>query len=561
MATMQSLATIQSQAQAELELLLDVLPPRIAEALRGREDIGDLLEVVLDLGCLPEARFLFGDVALAEEDVTREELDQLVDRVGDFGGDNRAGIERTLHRISAIRNRKSQVVGITCRVGRAVYGTIKVIEDLTLSGKNILLLGRPGVGKTTMLREVARVLADEAKKRVIIVDTSNEIAGDGDVPHPAIGHARRMQVATPTEQHAVMIEAVENHMPQVIIIDEMGTEQEAAAARTIAERGVQLVATAHGNTLDNLILNPTLSDLIGGIQSVTLGDQEARYRGTQKTVLERKAPPTFDVVVEIQSWTQVAINDDVAHVVDQWLRGYPIAREIRYLDEDGEVKQQQEARSQGQGAPAAWEVGYSHPERGQEREFDTAHFPLNGGEPRGKPIEAAPRSDRRIDARVFLFGVSRDKLQVAQTETDLGIDLANELRQATLVLTTKNHYRRGAHLVKVAESSGIPVYVLRKNTMPQVMDFLRTLAKEQGLDVTAGWRIRSDSAESTTTLEEAMQEAEQAAQKVLEGEFSIELAPQRAYVRRLQHILAQRFSLASTSRGREPSRAVLIYRP
>ncbi len=245
---------------------------------------------MLDLGRLPEARFLYGDVALAEEQVTREELDQLVDRVGNFGGDNRAGIERTLHRISAIRNRKGQVVGITCRVGRAVYGTIKVIEDLTLSGKNILLLGRPGVGKTTMLREVARVLADEAKKRVVIVDTSNEIAGDGDVPHPAIGHARRMQVATPTEQHAVMIEAVENHMPQVIIIDEMGTEQEAAAARTIAERGVQLVATAHGNTLDNLILNPTLSDLIGGIQSVTLGDQEARYRGTQKTVLERKAP-------------------------------------------------------------------------------------------------------------------------------------------------------------------------------------------------------------------------------------------------------------------------------
>ena len=553
MATVQSLASIQLQAQSELELLLDLLPPRVTKALRARDDIGDLLEVVLDLGRLPEARFLFGDVALAEESVTREELDQVVDRVGDFGGDNRAGIERTLHRISAIRNRKGQVVGITCRVGRAVYGTIKVIEDFMLSGKNILLLGRPGVGKTTMLREVARVLADEAKKRVIIVDTSNEIAGDGDVPHPAIGHARRMQVATPTEQHAVMIEAVENHMPQVIIIDEMGTEQEAAAARTIAERGVQLVATAHGNTLDNLILNPTLSDLIGGVQSVTLGDQEARYRGTQKTVLERKAPPTFDVVVEIQSWTQVAINDDVAHVVDQWLRGYPIVQEIRYLDEDGEVKQLQEARSQGEGATAAWEVGYTQQERG----FDDGHLARNGGE----PIGASPSSARRIDARVFLFGVSRDKLEVAQTETNLGIDVANELRQATLVLTTKNHYRRGAHLVKVAESTGTPVYVLRKNTMPQVMDFLRTLAKEQGLDGMTGWRSRSDSGEAAATLEEAMEEAEQAAQKVLEGEFSIQLNPQRAYVRRLQHILAQRFSLASTSRGREPARAVLIYRP
>ena len=551
------MASVDLLVQSELELLLDVLPPRVAEILRSRDDTGDLLEVVLDLGRLPEARYAFGDVPLAEEEVTREELDQLVDRVGDFGGDNRAGIERTLHRISAIRNRNGQIVGITCRVGRAVYGTIKVIEDLTLSGKNILLLGRPGVGKTTMLREVARVLADEAKKRVIIVDTSNEIAGDGDVPHPAIGHARRMQVATPTEQHAVMIEAVENHMPQVIIIDEMGTEQEAAAARTIAERGVQLVATAHGNTLDNLILNPTLSDLIGGVQSVTLGDQEARYRGTQKTVLERKAPPTFDVVVEIQSWTQVAINDDVAHVVDQWLRGYPIAPEIRFLDEEGEVKQQQVERSQGEGGPAAWEVGYSQQERGQGRGFDTEHLPLNGG----APNEASPNSARRIDARVFLFGVSRDKLEVAQTETNLGVDVANELRQATLVLTTKNHYRRGAHLVKVAESSGTPVYVLRKNTMPQVMEFLRTLAKEQGLDVTTGWRSRSDSGEAAATMEEAMQEAEQAAQKVLEGEFSIQLTPQRAYVRRLQHILAQRFSLASTSRGREPSRAVLIYRP
>ena len=547
------MATVQSLVQSEMELLLDVLPLRISEVLRERDDIGDLLEVVLDLGRLPEARFLFGDVALADERVTREELDQMVGQLGEFGGDNRAGIEQTLHRISAIRNRKGQVVGITCRVGRAVYGTIKTIEDLTLSGKNILLLGRPGVGKTTMLREVARVLADEAKKRVIIVDTSNEIAGDGDVPHPAIGHARRMQVATPTEQHAVMIEAVENHMPQVIIIDEMGTEQEAVAARTIAERGVQLVATAHGNTLDNLILNPTLSDLIGGVQAVTLGDQEARYRGTQKTVLERKAPPTFDVVVEIQSWTQVAINNDVAHVVDQWLRGYPITPEIRYLDEDGEIKQWQEPRRQGEGAPAAWEVDYQPP----PRVFDDGPHQPDGRE----PMEASPTSDRHLDARVFLFGVSRDKLEVAQTETGLNIDMANELRQATLVLTTKNHYRRGAHLVKVAESNGTPVYVLRKNTMPQVMDFLRTVAKDQGLDVKTSWRSLSDSGEAKANLEEAMQEAEEGAQKVLEGEFSVQLTPQRAYVRRLQHILAQRFSLASTSRGREPSRSVLIYRP
>ena len=315
----------------ELDRLIDLLPQRVVNALRERDNLEDLLEVVLDLGRTPEARFLNNDVPLDEEEVTAEDLEHVMQQVGEFGDDHRAGIERTLHRISAILNRKGRIVGITCRVGRAVFGTIKIIEDLALSGKNILLLGRPGVGKTTMLREMARVLSDEARKRVIIVDTSNEIAGDGDVPHSAIGRSRRMQVATPANQHAVMIEAVENHMPEVIIIDEMGTEQEAAAARTIAERGVQLIATAHGNTLDNLIMNPTLSDLVGGVQTVTLGDQEARYRGTQKSVLERKAPPTFDVVVEIQSWERLAVHEDVAHVVDQWLRGYPIAAEVRRL--------------------------------------------------------------------------------------------------------------------------------------------------------------------------------------------------------------------------------------
>tara|TARA_B100000749_G_scaffold24211_1_gene17352 strand:- start:979 stop:2574 length:1596 start_codon:yes stop_codon:yes gene_type:complete len=531
---------------------LDVLPPSIAFTLRSRENIADLLEVVMDLGRMPEARFLTEDVILSEDCINPEDIAELVSRVGEFGQDNRAGIERTLHRISAMRNRKGQVIGITCRVGRAIYGTIKIIEDLVLSGKNILLLGRPGIGKTTMLREVARVLAEDAKKRVIIVDTSNEIAGDGDVPHSAIGHARRMQVARPDEQHGVMIEAVENHMPQVIIIDEMGTEQEAAAARTIAERGVQLVATAHGNTLDNLILNPTLSDLIGGIQSVTLGDQEARYRGTQKTVLERKAPPTFDVVIEINSWNEVAINIDVSHVVDQWLRGYPIIPEVRYLAENGEVKQSQETRQQGEGGTAAWQVSYSKKDQSKQSQAFSDQL----------EIEEAQGINRNIDARVFLFGVSRDKLEGAQSEVGLNINIANELRQATHVLTTKNHYRRGANLVKIAESSGTPVFVLRKNTMPQVADFLRTLAKQQGLDDSLIRAApRANSSEVKINLDEAMQEAEEAAQKILQGEFSVQLAPQRAYVRRLQHILAQRLNLSSTSRGRDPSRSVLIYHP
>jgi len=321
-----------------IELLLETLPLRLSGPLTQSEQKEQLIEIVLDLGRLPEARFRRDQSFLSEFEVTREDLDFVTGRIGQFGEDNRAGIPRTLHRISAIRNRAGTVIGLTCRVGRAVYGTIEIIRDLVEAGKSILILGKPGTGKTTMLREVARVLADDFIKRVVIVDTSNEIAGDGDIPHPGIGRARRMQVARPAEQHNVMIEAVENHMPEVIVIDEIGTELESQAARTIAERGVQLVGTAHGNTLENLMLNPTLSDLIGGIQAVTLGDEEARRRGTQKTVLERKAPPTFDVLVEIQSWDDVAVYQDVASAVDAILRGEEPTAEQRTKDAAGEIQ-------------------------------------------------------------------------------------------------------------------------------------------------------------------------------------------------------------------------------
>ncbi|HJN17899.1 MAG TPA: AAA family ATPase, partial [Armatimonadota bacterium] len=279
--------------------LLDVLPEGIRAPIEQHELIDELLEVVIDLGRPIEARFPDSYELLGEWPATQEDLDHVVERVSDFGLDNRAGIERTLHRISAIRNRAGRVIGLTCRVGRAVFGTIEIISDLVEAGDSILMLGRPGVGKTTMLREVARVLSEDLGKRVVVVDTSNEIAGDGDIPHPAIGRARRMQVMAPDQQHAVMIEAVENHMPEVVVIDEIGTEADTYAARTIAERGVQLIGTAHGNTLDNLLANPTLCDLIGGIQAVTLSDEEARRRGTQKTVLERKQMPTFDIMIEI----------------------------------------------------------------------------------------------------------------------------------------------------------------------------------------------------------------------------------------------------------------------
>ena len=552
------MAIAEDLVQGELGQLLDILPQRVADNLRTLENVDEILEVVLDLGRLPEARFPSGDIALDDQDITRSDLDNVVERIGDFGADNRAGIERTLHRISAIRNRRGEVIGITCRVGRAVFGTIKIIEDLAFSGKNILLLGRPGVGKTTMLREMARVLSVEAHKRVIIVDTSNEIAGDGDVPHNAIGRSRRMQVATPAHQHGVMIEAVENHMPEVIVIDEMGTELEASAARTIAERGVQLIATAHGNTLDNLVMNPTLSDLVGGVQSVTLGDQEARYRGTQKTVLERKGPPTFDVVVEIQDWSRLAVHDGVAHVVDQWLRGYPVAPEVRWLDEEGQVNREKEPARPSEASLAPWRP--NQPRRSDQRSDQSRQ----DNQPRQEQPGAAQFSqepeadDSEMDLKIFLFGIGRDKLEAAGVEAGVPVQVANELRRADVVLTTKTHYRRGSQLVRTAESTGTPVYVLRKNTMPQVQEFLHTISKE--------WRDNGigsggSGEDYKATLEQAMEEAEDAAQRVLSGEFSIQMAPQRSYVRRLQHMLGQRYNLASTSKGREPARAVLFYKP
>ena len=343
-----------------------------------------------------------------------------------------------------------------------------------------------------------------------------------------------------------MIEAVENHMPEVIVIDEMGTEQEAAAARTIAERGVQLIATAHGNTLDNLILNPTLSDLVGGVQTVTLGDQEARYRGTQKTVLERKAPPTFDVVVEIQSWEKLAVHDNVAHVVDQWLRGFPIAPEVRWLAEDGQILRDHEAPRRSDTTPAPWSADGPQRTYGQAAENGRAWDP--------EDQDAA----QKADVRVFLFGVGRDKLEAAVAEDGTPVEVVNELRRADAVLTTKTHYRRGSHLVRTAEASGTPVYVLRKNTQPQVQDFLRSISKERGGD---GRSSYASEEVFRGVMEEALQEAEEAVQRVLGGESSIKLTPQKPYVRRLQHILGQRYNVSSISHGRDPARAVMFYKP
>ena len=768
----------------DLSLLMRALPPDVLEAVRELTDPTQLIEIVMDLGRSPEARFVDGEVKLLDREITEADIKYVVDHIGTFGDDNRAGIERTLHRISAIRNRTGKIVGLTCRIGRAVYGTIEIINDFVESGKSILIMGRPGIGKTTMLREAARVLADDQGKRVVVVDTSNEIAGDGDIPHPAIGRARRMQVRTPSLQHEVMIEAVENHMPEVIVIDEIGTELEAQAARTIAERGVQLIGTAHGNNLDNLMLNPTLTDLIGGIQTVTLGDEEARRRRSQKSVLERKAPPTFDVIVEILDREKVTVHADVAETIDALLRGDPISAELRWRDEGGVHRSQsrpkpspREALSGGDrfgsdrfaglvGAGPGWRTepgwrgagsyrapsdfreadrggvrpgyrpgsggGWRAPARGAREVRDGAtrhgggpggsgsggaagsggpagaggpggapwqgsdsrtlpgeHFALPPGsglnaagepfrpgdiadrgpiergpapfpEPRARelrelerqrawarqatralndyradevedeeepsarpgavpgavasgavrPLRAIPggaaesevveREDMDDDLddeesaegaagsedgassdddddealadvvrmragteterdegpvlrvrggesilptlRVLPHGISRKRLELAIKELQLPVIIARDPDEADVAMTLKSEYRQKTTTLREAEERGLPIYVLKSNTIVQMEASLTSI-----------FSLEVDPREA------ALREAEEAIGMVIRRSEPVELSPQNAYIRRLQHQMAERANLISRSRGREPYRRVRLY--
>ncbi|MEI7742580.1 MAG: R3H domain-containing nucleic acid-binding protein [Chloroflexota bacterium] len=703
-------------------MLLAALPPEIVAAIDALPDRTSLIEVVMDLGRRPEARYPGKEVSLLEREITEADIAHVIEHIGMFGDDNRAGIERTLHRISAIRNRAGKVVGLTCRIGKAVYGTIEIIGDFLEAGKSILIMGRPGIGKTTMLREAARVLADEQGKRVVVVDTSNEIAGDGDIPHPAIGKARRMQVRTPSLQHEVMIEAVENHMPEVIVIDEIGTELEAQAARTIAERGVQLIGTAHGNNLDNLMLNPTLSDLIGGIQSVTLGDDEARRRRSQKSVLERKQPPTFDVIVEIQDREKVLVHADVAATVDSMLLGDPVTPELRWRDEEGVHRSQSRPKPTardgagpggdrfsgltGAGAGAwgrdpgwrgastyrtggyagddhgparpgfrpgqsgGWRAGRGASDRGGDRaprspEGDRpaplgampgerfASPPAGGGRfpvvpggpavpfvageiadrgpleraegsPLGTPVpdvrardarelarQKAWRSEaaralnslheeegtRPVNAdgilaaeeeriarmvpgevgstwdgddsddaddeddnapfgaaamtvetgmlptlRVFPHGISRRRLEQAIKELELPVIIARQPDEADVAMTLRSEYRQKPPALRDVEDRGIPIYVLKANTVAQIQASL-----------TSVFALEVDPREA------AYRETEQAIAMVIKQQEPVELAPQNAYIRRLQHQMAERANLVSRSRGREPYRRVRLY--
>ena len=539
----------------DLHALLAVLPSEVAQAVNMADNHDNLLEIILDLGRLPTARFVDGEVVLSQVDVSHQDIDFVVTRIGDFDADNRAGLERTLHRISAIRNRRASIVGLTCRVGRAVYGTTDIIKDLIESGKSLLILGRPGVGKTTMLREAARILAE--KKRVVIVDTSNEIGGDGDVPHPAVGRARRMQVAKPSLQHEVMIEAVENHNPEAIVIDEIGRELEAEAARTIAERGVQLIGTAHGNSLENLLLNPTLADLVGGIESVTLSDEEARRRGTQKTVLERRSPPTFDVLIEIQTRDRLAVHTDVAAAVDALLRGYPLPPEIRSRF-DGQIRIERPAPPARQQSGQRPQPGYG-PQQGYRRR-DNGATP-DGPRSQVEMVEQAAGSGRASTdeavvydrsslqtVRVYPYGVARNRLSQAARRLGVPVLIVNDPGEAEVLVTLRTYYRKRQRTIADAEGRNMPIYVLRANTVNQMQQFLSDLfnlyvdeAGEQGLDT-------------------VVKETRAAISAVMNGERWIELSPAASSVRRLQHQMAREANLVSHSYGKEPNRRVRIFR-
>ncbi|MCX6057296.1 MAG: AAA family ATPase [Chloroflexi bacterium] len=521
----------------DLEALLEVLPTNIRHAVEKINNSDRLLEIVIDLGRLPSARFVENELTLLDKEITRADIDHITERIGNFDADNRAGMERTLHRISAIRNRRGAIVGLTCRVGRAVYGTVDIIQDIIESGKSVLILGRPGVGKTTLLREAARILAEN--KRVVIVDTSNEIGGDGDVPHPAVGRARRMQVSQPTQQHEVMIEAVENHNPEVIVIDEIGRELEAQAARTIAERGVQLIGTAHGQTLDNLLLNPTLSDLIGGIEAVTLSDEEARRRGTQKTVLERRSPPTFDVVIEIQTRDRFAVHLDISASVDSLLRGAPVPPELRTRDAEGKILIEKTAPAP-KSKMEAKEV--KAPRRARQADpVIEEHSPTPNQTP---TMLASPLQT----VRVFAYGVARNRLSQAAKRLGVPAVIVTDVDEADALVTLRTYYRNREQTVMDAEHRGMPIYVLRANTVAQVEQFLGDL-----------YNI-SEQHHPRDSMENVREETQHAISAVLNGERWVDLPPGTSLVRRLQHELARNAELVSHSYGKEPRRHVRIFR-
>lgn len=525
------------QFHSDLDRLIEILPDKVKKHI-NYENMDDVIEIVLDINRIPEVRHSGGKIdCFGSETITNEDISYITQRVQEFTSDNRSGIPGTLHRISAIRNRQGKIIGLTCRIGRVVTGTISCIRDFVNQGKSILFLGRPGVGKTTKLREISRLMADELGKRVIVVDTSNEIAGDGDYPHPAIGKARRMQVRQPEFQKDIMIEAVENHTPEVIVVDEIGTEAEAQAARTIAERGVMLIATAHGNTLENLIKNPTLSDLVGSIQSVTLGDDEAKRRGSQKTVLEREKQPTFDIVIEIIDRNTLAVYKDTSEAVDYILRGWPLRPEIRKVDKT-----------------------YETPATPVEKAKVVSEEPPV--EDRKEPL--APHTDSlkfsfsRQDyvkevkkfKKIYIYAVSRSIVEKVIERLDLNAEITRNIEDADIVLAHKNFAKGGAKILSTANDYRIQVFYVKTNSMAQIQKVMKeALGIQETSEILQGYY---------DDAERALDEAKAAIAKILEGAEHIELTPQNQKIRKMQHELIEQHNLASQSVGEGEQRHLKI---
>lgn len=456
---------------SDLEKLIQVFPDYIKKSLQNHPNKTRLIEIVLDLGRRPEGRFLYGTEYFSDKIVSWQDLDYTTKRLGTFSNDNRAGIERTLHRISCIRNREGIIIGLTCRIGRCIVGSIGIIRDLLESNNSLLILGKPGVGKTTLIREIGRVLSDEVGKRVVIIDTANEIAGDSDIPHAGIGRARRMQVSRFENQHNVMIEAVENHMPEVIIVDEIGTELEALAARTIAERGVKLVGTAHGNSLESLIKNPTLADLVGGIQYVTLSDDEARRRGTQKTVLERKALSAFQVAIELNDKNFWTIHERVEDSVDSLLQGQQPKLQTRTLNNDGTIK-----------------IEYTNTVFPNNSFFKQAYqtkIPrvinekVTGLENKMKKTVAGktnihsltkslPTETPNKEIIIYSYFVSVNKIKTICNSLGLISTPTKSLEEADVILASKIYFKENFKLQQIAKENKIPVYLINNNTVAQI---------------------------------------------------------------------------------------------
>jgi len=540
----------------DLNQLLNVLPKFVREPIEQHPNREQLIEIVLDIGRRPEARFANSTSYLSYRTIVWQDLDYILKRLGKFSGDNRAGIEKTLHRISSLRNRKGSVIGLTCRIGRAIFGTVSIVRDILEQKKSVLLLGRPGVGKTTAIREIARVLSDGMKKRVIIIDTSNEIAGDGDLPHPSIGKARRMQVSNQQNQHEVMIEAVENHMPEIIIIDEIGTELEAAAARTIAERGVQLVGTAHGNALENLIKNPTITDLIGGIQYVTLGDEEAKRRGSSKSILERKAPPTFEVAIEIHDPQTWVIHENIEQSVDLLLKGQnlPIQKRSILKQKDNFIdckifynQKEDEVSS----------YNYSSLEKKQR-----PNYLINQSEKsKAKKALKSVKKSKKDFTFLYIYGINNQDITSLIKTLRLPIIVTKEIQYADAILALANLAKNNKKLKQISHSKKITIHTTQSNSLLQIAKALRLLAKKTSMSPTKKKKVnvtmnRLISREFLTPLEETRLAIEEV---VIGKQTMIDLLPRPSIIRKQQHELIAHYQVQGMTVGDERNKRLRIF--